>query len=414
MSILFRTLMTSVMGLIAPALSYAQNLNGTWNGMLEVNKTTRLAIVINISEDGNGHTQCTMDSPDQGAKGIATEINHLSVDSINISIPRIGAGYRGKLSNDTIRGQFIQMGMPFRLNLSRGNVERVRPQTPAPPYPYTTEEVVFNSGDASLSGTITYPSGYTQYEPVPMVVMVSGSGLQNRDEELYGHKPFLVMADYLARNGIASLRYDDRGVGKSTGRVDDATTMTFMHDAEAALEYVSRQGKMFSRKGVLGHSEGGSIAFMLGARGMADFLVCLAAPSIKGDSIIAWQYNKVSERNGITKRANTHDIKTNAENDTNVWLRFFVNYDPAADISKTRCPVMALNGTRDMQVDAEANLKAIKDDLPANTKNMIKRYDGLNHLFQHCDSGMPDEYGRIEETIAPEVMKDIVEWVKRL
>lgn len=394
----------------------AQTPDGQWSGDLVLGQGKNLPLVLNIGTGSDGKPCCTLDSPMQGAEGIKTEVNVLTADSINITVPDIAATYAGRVTKDVITGCFTQMGMPFKLDLKRGGVMMNRPQTPQPPLGYTTQEVSFENkaAGAVLSGTLTWPEGYDGKKPVPVVIMVSGSGLQNRDEEVFGHKPFLVLADRLARNGIASLRYDDRGTGKSTGDASKATTSDFMKDAAAGLELLRSMDGKFSRVGVIGHSEGGLIAFMLAADGRTDFIVSLAGTGVKGDTIIAGQSNDALRRTGRPANVTATDIRKQAETGGNAWLRYFVDYDPADVIASTTCPVMALNGTMDTQVRPRLNLDRIKSLLPHNAKNSIKEYDGLNHLFQHCTTGFADEYGTIEETMSEDVMKDIAGWINSL
>lgn len=394
----------------------AQTPDGQWSGDLVLGQGKNLPLVLNIGTGSDGKPCCTLDSPMQGAEGIKTEVNVLTADSINITVPDIAATYAGRVTKDVITGCFTQMGMPFKLDLKRGGVMMNRPQTPQPPLGYTTQEVSFENkaAGAVLSGTLTWPEGYDGKKPVPVVIMVSGSGLQNRDEEVFGHKPFLVLADRLARNGIASLRYDDRGTGKSTGDASKATTSDFMKDAAAGLELLRSMDGKFSRVGVIGHSEGGLIAFMLAADGRTDFIVSMAGTSVKGDTIIAGQSNDALRRTGRPANVTATDIRKQAETGGNAWLRYFVDYDPADVIASTTCPVMALNGTMDTQVRPRLNLDRIKSLLPHNAKNSIKEYDGLNHLFQHCTTGFADEYGTIEETMSEDVMKDIAGWINSL
>lgn len=394
----------------------AQTPDGQWSGDLVLGQGKNLPLVLNIGTGSDGKPCCTLDSPMQGAEGIKTEVNVLTADSINITVPDIAATYVGRVTKDVITGRFTQMGMPFKLDLKRGGVMMNRPQTPQPPLGYTTQEVSFENkaAGAVLSGTLTWPEGYDGKKPVPVVIMVSGSGLQNRDEEVFGHKPFLVLADRLARNGIASLRYDDRGTGKSTGDASKATTSDFMKDAAAGLELLRSMDGKFSRVGVIGHSEGGLIAFMLAADGRTDFIVSMAGTGVKGDTIIAGQSNDALRRTGRPANVTATDIRKQAETGGNAWLRYFVDYDPADVIASTTCPVMALNGTMDTQVRPRLNLDRIKSLLPHNAKNSIKEYDGLNHLFQHCTTGFADEYGTIEETMSEDVMKDIAGWINSL
>ena len=447
---LFTFILTSVFAL-------AQSLEGSWNGKLDV-MGTQLNIVFNISKGDDGALKCTMDSPDQGATDIPAEITVSDGVKVKISVPAIMAEYTGELKDGMLKGSFSQSGMQFALDMKPGKVERNRPQMPKEPYPYKTEEVTFtNTADnAALSGTLTYPVGFDKAAKgsVPVVIMVTGSGLQNRDEELFGHKPFLVIADYLARNGIATLRYDDRGTGKSTGDAASATTENFMKDALAAVDFAHRTGK-FGSVGVLGHSEGGSIAFMLGAQGKADFIVSMAGPGVSGKDILLAQNRLGLTQGGATADITdsfckvldkVFDVMASGENvaqptmkvteivlQTGVtlpealvrdlaksmeictpWLRYFISYDPSADISAAKCPVMAVNGDKDMQVSASENLSAIRRLLPANSLNLVKEYPGLNHLFQHCTTGNPMEYVQIEETVSPEVMQDIAAWINKV
>ena len=372
-----------------------------------------LTIVLHVNCNAQGEVKCTLDSPDQGVKGIAVETDYCSSDSISVSIASLALSFQGKLKGDEIVGTFIQ-GQSFPLILKRGEEKLNRPQNPVAPYPYKTEEVAFkNVADgATLVGTLSYPVGYKKGKP-PVVLMVTGSGQENRDEEIFDHKPFLVIADYLARHGVATLRYDDRGFGKSTGGdVEHATTLDFMRDAASGIDFL-RASKQFSRVGILGHSEGGSIAFMLGAKGKVDFVISMAGVGVKGDTALTAQANKILELTGQSMRYSTHQYRMNAIIKRSPWLNFFIDYDPSADISKTLCPVMAINGSRDIQVISSLNLAGIKAHLKPNPKNIIKEYPSLNHLFQHCKTGNVLEYRMIEETISPEVLEDIVRFIKQ-
>ena len=443
--------------LVTVLSAMAQTVEGSWTGKLDV-MGTQLNLVFNITKGDGGALACTMDSPDQSVKGIPAEVTATGGTKVKITVQAINAAYEGELKDGLLKGSFSQNGMSFPLTLKPGTVERNRPQTPKEPYPYKTEEVTFtNTADnATLCGTLTYPTGYetAKKSTVPVVIMVTGSGAQNRDEELFDHKPFLVLADYLARNGIASLRYDDRGTGKSTGDAASATTENFMKDAQAAVDFARQTGK-FGRVGVLGHSEGGSIAFMLGAQGKADFIVSMAGPGVSGKDILLAQNRLGLTQGGATADITdsfckvldkVFDVMASGENvaqptmkvteivlQTGVtlpealvrdlaksmeictpWLRYFISYDPSADISAAKCPVMAVNGDKDMQVSASENLSAIRRLLSANSLNLVKEYPGLNHLFQHCTTGNPMEYVQIEETVSPEVMQDIAAWINKV
>ena len=325
------------------------------------------------------------------------------------------------------------------------------------PKAYSQTEVSFtNSADgAVLSGTLLTPK---DVENPPVVLMVTGSGLQDRDEELLGHKPFKVIAEYLAERGIASLRYDDRGFGKSTGSIEGVTTETFKQDAIAGIDFLRSQGggdlPKFSKVGVLGHSEGGTIAFLIAAEGKADFIVSLAGGATQGkEAVLTQNYNALkaqgipSEQIGevvdaveevfdkliaspedepvsvslqrIASESQSPEIAQTLAlqlgNDSNgKWYKYFLALDPSDAISKITCPVMAVNGTKDFQVDCQENLGNIRKRLPESPKNLIKSYECLNHLFQNCNTGYPTEYATIKEDIAEQVLSDISNWIKSL
>lgn len=395
-------------------------LLGSWSGKLKVGSMS-LTIVLHL-EQADGNIKASLDSPDQGAKGIPANKEYLSDDSVAVKVEMIGATYRAKLKDGKLDGTFSQSGMTFPLVMTKGIPEVKRPQEPKPPFPYETEEVTFkNEKDgATLAGTLTWPIGYDKNaKKKPMVVLfVTGSGQENRDEEIFMHKPFLVIADHLARQGIASLRYDDRATGKSTGGdLQNATSEDFARDAEAGLDFL-RSKKAFSKVGILGHSEGGLIAFLLGAQKKTDFIVSLAGPGVKGDTLSAVQSNRIMELSGIdpklTVKMTAKKIRQDPQFQKLRWYQWFFDYDPSDNISKTRCPVFALNGDHDTQVISSQNLTVIKQLLPKSKKNLFKEYPGLNHLFQHCTTGLPTEYGDIEETISEEVLNDIVQWLQLL
>lgn len=391
-------------------------LIGSWAGKLKVG-TAALTIVLNVKQ-ADGYLEFSMDSPDQGTKGLGVYKEYVTDDSVALKFPQISATYRAKVNKNKMQGTFTQMGMSFPLTLDKGTYEVRRPQHPLPPYPYKTEEVVFtNQADqATLAGTLTYPINFNKSNNVPVVVLVSGSGLQNRDEEIFNHKPFLVIADYLARNGIASLRYDDRAFGASTGgnRVhNQATTLDYKRDAAAAINYLKAQ-KKFSSFGVIGHSEGGCIAFMLGRENIVDFVVSMAGTGVKGDVVLTSQTNAMLKAQGQATTLTTEQCRQNALALKSDWMNWFIDYDPTKDIMGTTVPVMAINGTKDLQVLPSLNLTAIQKVLPKNKHTFIKEYADLNHLFQHCQTGLPTEYNTIEETISEEVLKDITNWIHSL
>lgn len=397
-----------------------------------------------------------MDSPSQMATGIEATIE--LADGIVITIPNLYVRYEGKLvSSDTIVGTFAQGGMSLPLTLVRASkpAKANRPQTPQPPYPYETEEVTFYNGTAPLHGTLTYPVGHQAGSRVEQVVLlVSGSGIQDRDETLAEHKPFAVLADYLARQGVATLRYDDRGYHDDIDSVSvaEATTATLADDAEAAVHYLRGQ-KTFDKVGVLGHSEGGTIAFMLAARGIPDFIISLAGSTLPGKEVLQDQMDLALTRAEVPEKLRAEylraavatfdqaaqsdlrgealvtkvlseghyqlpiglvlDLKKVADG-LNPWLIYFTQYDPKEDIEQTHCPVLALNGSLDQQVLADKHLPIIEQSLPTGTPQQVCQLEGLNHLFQHATTGAVSEYYQISETIAPEVLELIAEWLTKL
>ena len=391
-------------------------LLGSWSGKLKIG-TMSLTIVLHL-EQADGYVKASLDSPDQGAKGISVFKEYLSDDSVAVKVESLDVTYRAKLKDGKLDGKFTQRGFTFPLVMTKGVPEVKRPQMPQPPFPYETEEVTFKNeiDGATLAGTLTWPVDYIpKSKKKPMVVLfVSGSGQQNRDEELFEHKPFLVIADYLARHGIATLRYDDRATGQSVGGdVKNATSEDFARDAAAGMQFL-RSKRAFSKVGILGHSEGGLIAFMLGAQKKTDFIVSLAGPGVQGDTLLTTQGNRIMLLSGQLPTMTVKKYRQQEAVQQTPWIRWFIDYNPSDNIRKTYCPVFALNGDRDCQVISSQNLTAIERLLPKSTQNQIKEYPGLNHLFQHCTTGLPTEYGEIEETISPEVLKDIAKWINSL
>ena len=407
---------------------------GTWSGKLDV-QGVRLTLVFHLDEAAP-----SLDSPDQGAKGIPARLERTAT-GIRFAVPSIGAVYEGTYLGSIVAGTFSQSGQSFPLTLVPGASKPKRPQTPAGPFPYAQEEVTFTNGDAVLKGTLVLPEGCSRQTPV--LVMVTGSGLQNRDEELFEHKPFAVIADALARAGVASLRYDDRGFGESTGDTVNSTTEDFKDDARAGVRLLRER---FERVGVLGHSEGGTIALMLAAEGEADFVVSLAGAVVSGAETLLWQNRLALAAAGVP--AGTIDtyckllsepfaackagaplatadgrdlpeaLKQNyqavAMQLRSPYLKYFLALDARPLLSRITCPVLALNGAKDTQVDAGPNLAALRAGLPAATPRRIEALDGLNHLFQHCTTGASAEYKEIEETFAPEALACILSWLQDL
>lgn len=404
---------------------------GSWNGELDV-MGTKLPLVFNFSPNG-----CTMDSPSQNAKGIPAEKTVSDDGTIKVKVGMIGATFEGKMADGEIKGTFTQNGFPLPLTLKAGKLAVKRPQTPVPPFPYKEESVSFTNAGYTFNGSLTLPENYTKQTPV--VLMVTGSGQQNRDEELFEHKPFAVIADALARQGIASLRYDDRGWGDKSVNFADFTTDDFRQDAAAALPLLR---KRFNKVGILGHSEGGTIAMMLAAEGKVDFIVSLAGMAISGKETLVMQNRQAMSSiglpkdivdsycatisnilNEIAKGKKTSEItidgvpdnlkpilKKSLEQANSPYIRHFITVDASKQLSKIKCPVLALNGTKDTQVDCAANTTLLEKGL-INSKHTIKKIEGVNHLFQHCTTGNVVEYQQIEETIASEVLEIIYSWI---
>lgn len=440
---------------------------GSWLGTLDLGMAKlRIGLMV---RDSSGLLRSTLISPDQGAMDIRVDETKFLHDTLKVISKGISGSFEGSLNNekDTLKGYWIQ-GKRFPLIMVR--VEHLpvlnRPQEPKKPYPYTEEEVTFTNEKAGItfSGSLTLPATGSNFTAV---VMVTGSGPQNRNEELLGHKPFLVIADYLTRNGFAVLRYDDRGIEKSKGVFSAATTADFADDAEAALAFLQKDKRINPKHiGIMGHSEGGLIAPLVAAQNEdVAFVVMLAGPGLKGEEILLLQSEliaradstpekeiqentkldkklyKIAIKEKDDKRAaekmrklidnywsslspetikkSGMDKKTLIQGVYQVitpWFRYFLTYDPKTSLTKITCPVLAINGSKDLQVPPRQNLEAVKKYLlKAGNKNFtVKEFDGLNHLFQHCKTGSPKEYIEIEETFSPEVLDFMAQWMKKL
>lgn len=462
----------SIISLILSTFGMAQDITGAWNGVLEVQGTT-LRVVFHIEKEGDNYSS-KMDSPDQGAFGIATASTTYEDGTLTITAPAMALTYEGKLSEsgEKIEGTFKQGGMSLPLDLGKEEVEveekkpEPRPQDPQD-FPYEQEEVSFKveEGGHKMAGTLTYPSE-GKFEQV--VVLISGSGPQNRNEELgpMNHRPFLVLSDHLTRQGIAVLRYDDRGVAESGGDFQSATSMDFAHDAAAAVAYLKSREDMKGKKvGLMGHSEGGMIAPIVASKHKTvDFIALLAGPGINIPELMLMQSDLINKASGTpdeVRESNNKVLKEiyalmNANQDaggeelkgkmeeileesynslseeqqkeigdkesffatqTNVllspWFRYFMAFEPDDFLSKVKCPVLAVNGELDLQVPAKENLEGIKKSLKkaGNKAVVIKEFASLNHLFQKAETGAPSEYAQIEETFNPEALEFISAWV---
>ena len=403
----------------------------TWSGKLNV-YGTELTLVFHLDGDS-----CTLDSPDQGVKGVPGKLETTTL-GVKVTVPAINATFEGVYFKETLMGTFSQLGQAFPLTLKKGELKRNRPQTPVPPFPYQTEEVSFSNGTAVLSGTLVLPQNCQRQTPV--LLMVTGSGLQNRDEEIFEHKPFAVIADALARQGIATLRYDDRGFGASKGDIVNMTTEDLKNDALAGIQLLRTR---FDHVGILGHSEGGTIALMLAAEGKTDFVVSMAANVVSGERTLLQQNRWALQQAGYSQEVTDSYIEAltrlfdDLKNgriakmpDTSLppalqqnlqvvmaqgstpYMRHFLTVDVSKELGNITCPVLALGGTNDRQVSCEENLGALRSGLTG--KKDIHAVDGVNHLFQHSKTGDPTEYKDIEETIAPEVLDLITAWLKHL
>ncbi|MFV0593190.1 MAG: alpha/beta hydrolase [Draconibacterium sp.] len=432
------------------------DVSGNWSGKLNL-PTVKLEVIFKITETG-GKYEVKMDVPLQGASNIEGKIT-ANTDSIKMEIPGILGIYTGKIvSSDSIAGKWQQSGMTFDLNLKKTETitELKRPQTPLPPYPYLSEEVEYTNPESGLklAGTLTLPGAGKSY---PAVVLITRSGAQDRDETIFGHKPFAVIADYLTKSGIAVLRVDDRGVGGSEGNITEATSQDFATDVLAGFDFLKNRKEINSKKiGLIGHSEGGLIAPIVAANTKdVAFIVLLAGPGETGEQILyeqndlalkaagvpeySIQQNKMVQKLMFDVLKNESDPDKAAEQlrtklsqgmynsmseenkkliDARIagvnsdWFRYFLTYDPQPTLAKVKCPVLALNGSKDVQVPV-SNLKKIYGAVTSGGNMQVDTlsFEGHNHLFQRCTNGAVAEYAQIEQTIDPEVLKVMTNWI---
>ena len=447
-----------------PEFVPGEGLAGDWQGRIDAG-VMKLRMILKVREEG-GELTGTMVSVDQGNAEIPMSDVKLDGKAVTFKAPKVGGTFEGKLNADgsQLEGKWSQAGQSLDLTAGRlkGEAEPPkRPQDPKEPLSYDARDVTFPGGadDVSLAGTLTVPRGKG---PFPAVALLTGSGPQDRDEALMGHRPFLVLADHLTRNGIIVLRFDDRGVGESTGEFGEATTKDFAADAKAAAEFLSAQDKVDpDRVGLVGHSEGGLTGPMAAVESdRVKFLVLLAAPGVPMADLLSRQSADVLKSMGAGEDvaaaaeaqkavlamlkdidgADDPDVpklreqlrKSNAslpeayrddsdagidraiETMTDRWFRELALTDPRPTLRRVRVPVLAVNGETDVQVAADENLPAIESALRegGNTAVTVRSFPGLNHLFQHSDSGSPAEYGEIEETFAPEVLEVIAQWIR--
>ncbi len=441
----------------APSHPVVTGLDGAWDGALDVGALGKLRLVFTVATGSTG-TVGNLRSVDQGGfPGALTSIVHDGA-KVTFEIKAIGGVFEGDLSADgrTLSGQWTQSGRSFPLTLTRrapgvaGPAAYARPQLPKPPYPYRSVEVGYDNpaGHNHLAGTLTVPPGAG---PFPAALLITGSGLQDRDETVAGHKPFLVIADYLTRRGIAVLRVDDRTMGGSTGEVAHATSADFATDVEAGVAFLKTRPEIDPKKiGLIGHSEGGMIAPMVAAADPSvAWIVLMAGPGIPGDRLLTEQGRLIALAMGVAPdivarngalNAKVYAAIKNAKDAREAhdqakalliaaglsdaaaeaavapassdWFRFFFNYDPAPTLSKVRVPILAIDGSLDLQVPPAEDLAGIKAATSANPDVTTLELPGLNHLFQTAKTGAPSEYQTLEETFAPAALKVIGDWIE--
>ncbi len=457
-------ILLSALCLAISTLSFAQ-ISGNWQGDLAF-QGQQIPLVFHIVQDGSGYS-ATLDSPEQNAKGIAVSTVDYKGGRLSMEISAMRAKYVGTLAGDKITGTFEQAGLKFPLNLERvaKYQKKVveRPQDPKPPFPYAIQEVTFMNDTANiqLAGTLTIPENC---DGCPAVVLISGSGPQDRNSEIMDHRPFWVLADYLSKSNIAVLRFDDRGVGESEGQFKYATTEDFATDAAAALDFLKTFPAIDSNNlGLIGHSEGGYVATMLAAnREDVAFTVLLASPGVPGAQILLEQQMAAAENaslnpkqekdlksyykgrmNIVLKTQSKQETKTQLEQYakknfkklppatrqmgvekyseaevaafTDPWLKKFVSYDPRTDLASITKPILAINGRLDTQVPSMQNLVSIKTvtENAGNAKVDTVSYEGLNHLFQPAETGAVMEYRMIDTTFDLKVMQKIGTWINQ-
>jgi pimeloyl-ACP methyl ester carboxylesterase len=441
----------------------AAEVAGIWQGTIDAGGT-KLRVVLKVSKGTDGTLTAALDSIDQGAKDLKVDTISVKDSTFSFEMKMLGASYTGRLNNDgsEINGQFTQGGGSIPLVFRRGEKppEPKRPQEPKPPYPYNEEEVVFENKSAGvkLAGTLTLPRAGG---PFAAVLLITGSGPQDRNEMVFGHKPFMVLADHLTRSGLAVLRYDDRGIGKSTGEFGKANTEDFAGDAVAGVEYLKTRKEINPKQiGLIGHSEGGIIAPIVAVRSPdVAFVVLLAGTAMPGDQLLYLQGNLLAKAAGASdqaiadqralqeamfaivrqerdsvaaerklrehlgnsiaglpeeqKKAALQQIEVQIKTVNSPWFRYFLTYDPVPMLKRVQCPVLALNGGRDLQVPPKENLEKIAAVLKESSNKDYKTvvFPGLNHLFQTCTTGLVSEYTTIEETISPPVLATISDWL---
>ncbi len=445
---------------ITSKMLFAQQITGSWTGELDI-QGAKLPLIFNIKQDDNNYSS-TFDSPAQGAKDIPISKTTFSNNELILDANNLGIQYKGSYANDQISGTFYQGKMIIPLVLKRKSVadsSPKRPQTPKEPFDYSISEVLIENPleKNTLAGTLTTPKNKKEF---PIVILITGSGQQNRDEELFNHQPFWVIADDFTKKGIGVLRLDDRGIGGSTNGNKNPTTQNFATDINAAVDYLA--GKGFKKIGLIGHSEGGMIAPMVAINNKkVGFIISLAGPGIPIDQLVSLQATALANANGANPeemKRNTelnqkmyqkiiHSSETNLQSELKIllteaikklpknqlpqedkieelvdsqikqisspWFVYFLKWNPDAYWSKLKIPVLALNGSLDLQVTSKENLAGIRSNLEkAKNKDFeILEMSGLNHLFQEAKTGKVEEYSQLEQTISPNVLEKMSTWI---
>ena len=460
-SLAYQALIVNASTRTATSSQATPGIEGNWQGTLDVG-VAKLRLILKISKAADGKLTATMDSLDQSANDLAVDSISFQDGTLKFEMKRLSASYVGTLNKEgnQLTGQFTQSNtipLDFKRVTDASELKLKRPQTPAKPYPYDETEVSYeNKQDKiKLAATLTVPRGAG---PFPAVVLITGSGQQDRDEAIMGHRPFLVLADYLTRRGIVVLRADDRGVGGSSHGSPNDTTENYAGDALAGVEFLKTRKEINPKQiGLIGHSEGGMAALMVASKS-ADvaFIVLMAGPGIIGEKLLTMQIGLIAaaecdkqveqsvaesqklfeiavqetdpavarkklaeaankRAEAAKKRLEAQLAAAESQNQlfTSPWFRYFLSYDPRPTLIKVRVPVLALNGGKDLQVPPKEDLEGIENALKeaGNRDYKIVLLPGLNHLFQTTATGAVSEYGQIEETIAPVALQTMGDWI---
>ncbi|WP_378732765.1 alpha/beta hydrolase family protein [Nocardia brasiliensis] len=420
---------------------------GDWHGAIEVpGRPTEVGVT--FTDKGTA----TIDIPTQGVTAVELKDVKSDRNEVSFAIADIPGDpkFRGVYDqgSDRITGDFVQGGQTFKLALQRGKVAPLaRPQEPKPPFPYQSEDVTFRNGDITIAGTLTKPEGKG---PFPAVLLITGSGPQDRNEGLMGHKPFLLISDTLTKAGYAVLRTDDRGVGGTGGKLDDANYTDLSNDVAAGVGFLRGRSDIDpARVGLFGHSEGGYLAPLVAARpdsGVA-FLILMAGPGVSGHDVLVEQTRLIAAAGGAPADAIENQVRQTAElaallkagdlagakelarkqneaepadrrapeSDVTAgitpYLAALVAYEPAPALSALRVPVLAFFGGKDLQVPPSQSEPAMRTALAANPDATVHVFPGLNHLMQPTETGFPGEYSTIETTVSPDVLSYVTGWL---